>query len=98
MDCSRSNIMQEIQEDIVDKYKEESLTNHKPTVIEFVKNRLSDMFYRIKKLVKLQDFLEIEKKNQLEVEKDKKTNKLYIKDDYYLKEQKSKEFDYDMDL
>lgn len=87
MNYNRSGIMQEIQEDIVDKYKEESHTNHKPTVIEFVKNKLSNMFYRIKKLVKLQDFLEIEKKNQLEVEKDDRTNKLYIKDEHYLKEQ-----------
>lgn len=98
MDCSRSGIMQEIQKNIIYKYKENSNTIHKPTAIEFIKTKLSDMFVRIKKLVKLQDFLEIKEKDKLEVEKDEKTNKLYIKNDNYLKEQQNKNYDYEIEL
>lgn len=97
MDYSKSGIMQEIQEEIFDKYKEESKKNQKPAVIEFVTNKLTTMFNRIKKLVKLQDILQIEKKDQLEIEQDTRNNKLHIKTDHHLKKQKEKD-DFDLEM
>ena len=46
------------------------------------------MVKRIEKLVHLQDFLYIERKNQIQIEQNKRTNRLYIKDDDYIRQEK----------
>ncbi|MBO6233353.1 MAG: hypothetical protein J6N78_04765 [Clostridia bacterium] len=90
-------IFHPVQESIISRYEEETKTREKPKVIEILKERLSKMVKRIEKLVHLQDFLYIERKNQIQIEQNKRTNKLTIKDnDYYIKQQKQKD-DYELE-
>ena len=46
---------------------------------EFLQEKLYSMLERIENLIYLQDFLHIERKNQVEIEQNKRTNKLIIK-------------------
>ena len=84
-------IFHPVQESIISHYEEETKTREKPKVIEVLKEKLSKMVKRIEKLVHLQDFLYIERKNQIQIEQNKRTNKLYIKDDDYIRQQKQKD-------
>ena len=70
---------------------------NKPKVIEFLKNKVSNMLERIKELVSLQDDLYIEPKNKLEIIQNRKDHSLEIKDESYFREQKQIERD-DFDL
>ena len=49
------------------------------------------MLERIENLIYLQDFLHIERKNQVEIEQNKRTNKLIIKDSDYIREEMQKD-------
>lgn len=86
-----SYIYRPAQENIISDYEEEIKTREKPKVIEKLKEKLSKMVKRIEKLVHLQDFLYIERKNQIQIEQNKRTNKLHIKDDDYIRHQKQKD-------
>ena len=90
-----SFVYKQIQDMVITNYEPETKTRNKPKVIEFLKDKLVNMFERIKKLVDFdfQDLLYIEPKNRIELTQDKRTDKLYIKDDNYLREQKEKEYD-----
>ena len=87
-----------IQDSIIYHYEEETKTKEKPKVIEFLKNKLSNMIERLCKLVSMQDSIYIEPKNQIEIEQDTRTNELQIKDSDYVREQKAFERDYDLEL
>lgn len=90
-------IFHPVQESIISRYEEETKTREKPKVIEILKEKLSKMVKRIEKLVHLQDFLYIERKNQIQIEQNKRTNKLTIKDnDYHIRQQKQKD-DYELE-
>ena len=86
-----------VQEIIINDYEPESKTKDKPKVIEFLKNKVSNMLERIKKLVSLQDDLYIESKNKLEIIQNRQDHSLEIKDESYFREQKQIERD-DFDL
>ena len=94
--CSNP-IMKKVQNIIIEDYESESKTKEKPKVIEFLKNKISNMLDRIKKLVSLQDDLYIEPKNKMEIIQDRRDNSLEIKDESHFKEQKQIERD-DFDL
>lgn len=94
--CSNP-IMKKVQNIIIEDYESESKTKEKPKVIEFLKNKISNMLDRIKKLVSLQDDLYIEPKNKMEVIQDRRDNSLEIKDESHFREQKQIERD-DFDL
>lgn len=83
-----SYIYRPAQENIMSYYEDETKTREKPKVIEILKEKLSKMVKRIEKLVHLQDFLYIERKNQIQIEQNKRTNRLYIKDDDYIRQEK----------
>ena len=74
-------------------------TRDKPKIIEFLKNKLLNMFQRIKKLVdfNFQDLLCIENKNKIEVIQDKRNNNLSIENASYTREQKERDYD-DLEL
>lgn len=91
-------IYRPVQEKILSSYEEETKTREKPKVIEFLKGKLCQMLERIEKLICLQDFLHIERKNQIEIEQNKRTNKLIIRDsDYYERKEKQRD-DREMEL
>lgn len=94
--CSNP-IMKKVQNIIIADYEPESKTKEKPKVIEFLKNKISNMLDRIKKLVSLQDDLYIEPQNQIEIIQDRRDHSLEIKDESYFREQKQIERD-DFDL
>lgn len=94
--CSNP-VMKKIQNIIIEDYEPETETKDKPRVIEFLKNKISNMLERIKKLVSLQDDLYIEPKNKLEIIQNSRDHSLEIKDESYFKEQKQIERD-DFDL
>lgn len=94
--CSNP-VMKKVQNIIIEDYEPESKTKEKPKVIEFLKNKISNMLDRIKKLVSLQDDLYIEPQNQIEIIQDKRDHSLEIKDESYFREQKQIERD-DFDL
>ena len=94
--CSNP-IMKKVQNIIIEDYESESKTKEKPKVIEFLKNKISNMLDRIKKLVSLQDYLYIEPKNKMEIIQDRRDNSLEIKDESHFREQKQIERD-DFDL
>lgn len=89
--------MKKVQNIIIKDYESESKTKEKPNVIEFLKNKMSNMLDRIKKLVSLQDDLYMEPKNKIEIIQDRRDNSLEIKDESYFREQKQIERD-DFDL
>ena len=88
-DVSLSNI----QDGIIYHYEEDTKTKERPKVIEFLKNKLSNMIERLCKLVNMQDSIYIEPKNQIEIEQDTRTNELQIKDSDYERQQKEIEHD-----
>lgn len=94
--CSNP-IMKKVQNIIIEDYESESKTKEKPKVIEFLKNKISNILDRIKKLVSLQDDLYIEPKNKMEIIQDRRDNSLEIKDESHFREQKQIERD-DFDL
>lgn len=94
--CSNP-VMKKVQNIIIEDYESESKTKEKPNVIEFLKNKMSNMLDRIKKLVSLQDDLYMEPKNKIEIIQDRRDNSLKIKDESYFREQKQIERD-DFDL
>lgn len=83
-------IYRPVQENILSAYEKETKTREKPKVIEFLKEKLYQMLERIEKLIYLQDFLHIERKNQIEIEQNKRTNKLIIKDSDYIRKERQK--------
>lgn len=98
LEDNRSNyVMKKVQDIIIEDYEPETKTKDKPKVIEFLKNKISNMFERIKKLVSLQDDLYIEPKNKIEIIQNSRDHSLEIKDESYFKEQKQIERD-DFDL
>lgn len=56
------------------------------------------MLERIENLIHLQDFLHIERKNQIEIEENKRTHNLSIKDNNYYKKQERQKNDIDLEL
>ena len=94
--CSNP-VMKKVQDIIIEDYEPDTKTKHKPKVIEFLKNKISNMIERIKKLVSLQDDLYIEPKNKIEIIQDRRDNSLEIKDESHFREQKQIERD-DFDL
>lgn len=94
--CSNP-VMKKVQNIIIEDYESESKTKEKPKVIEFLKNKISNILDRIKKLVSLQDDLYIEPKNKMEIIQDRRDNSLEIKDESHFREQKQIERD-DFDL
>lgn len=94
--CSNP-IMKKVQNIIIEDYEPETETKDKPKVIEFLKNKLSNVLERIKKLLTLQDNLYIEPKNKIEIIQNRQDHSLEIKDESYFREQKQIERD-DFDL
>ena len=94
--CSNP-IMKKVQNIIIEDYEPETETKDKPKVIEFLKNKLSNVLERIKKLLILQDNLYIEPKNKIEIIQNRQDHSLEIKDESYFREQKQIERD-DFDL
>ena len=90
-------VMKKVQNIIIEDYEPETETKDKPKVIEFLKNKLSNMLERIKKLLSLQDDLFIEPKNKIEIIQNRQDHSLEIKDESYFREQKQIERD-DFDL
>ena len=82
-----------MQERILDTYEPQSKTKDKFNVIEFLKNKISNMVERIRKLVSLQKDLYIIPKNRIEVYKDKRDNSLKVINENYIREQKEMEYD-----
>lgn len=98
-DNSSNYGMKKVQEIIINDYEPESKTKDKPKVIEFLKNKISNMLERIKELVSLQDNLYIEPKNQIEIIQDRRDNSLEIKDESFFREQKQiKRDDFDLEM
>ena len=85
--------MKKVQEIIINDYEPETKTKDKPKVVELLKNKISNMLERIKKLISLQKDLYIEPKNQIEIYQDKRNNELYLEDPNYIKKQKTLEYD-----
>ena len=94
--CSNP-IMKKVQNIIIEDYEPETETKDKPKVIEFLKNKLSNVLERIKKLLTLKDNLYIEPKNKIEIIQNRQDHSLEIKDESYFREQKQIERD-DFDL
>ena len=92
-------VYRQIQDMIITNYESETNTRDKPKIIEFLKNKLLNMFQRIKKLVdfNFQDLLCIENKNKIEVIQDKRNNNLSIENASYTREQKERDYD-DLEL
>ena len=94
-----SFVYRQIQDMIITNYESETNTRDKPKIIEFLKNKLLNMFQRIKKLVdfNFQDLFCIENKNKIEVIQDKRNNNLSIENASYTREQKERDYD-DLEL
>lgn len=96
-DICTNPVMKKVQNIIIEDYEPETETKDKPKVIEFLKNKLSNVLERIKKLLTLQDNLYIEPKNKIEIIQNRQDHSLEIKDESYFREQKQIERD-DFDL
>lgn len=98
---STSSVFRKPQEEIVEKYKTESKIDNKFHLIDFLRDKMANIFKRLKKLVNIQDLLDIEDKNKIDVVKGK-NDKLYIEESNYSKIIKQnayeKEIDDDWDL
>lgn len=95
---STSSVFRRPQEEIVEQYKNESKINdidNKFHLIDFLRNKMTDIFKRLKKLVNIQNLLDIEDKDKIDIEQDKRNDKLYIIDDDYIKQQNQQELEYD---
>lgn len=85
---STRTVFREPQEEIIDKYKDESKIDdidNKFHLMSFLRNKMTNIFKRLKKLVSIQDLLDIEDKNKIDVVQDK-NDRLYIKESNYSKE------------
>lgn len=91
-------IFRPVQENIISTYENETQTREKPRVIDFLKNKIYHLLERIENLIHLQDFLHIERKNQIEIEEIKRTHNLIIKDNDYYKKQERQKDDIDLEL
>lgn len=95
---STSSVFRRPQEEIVEQYKNESKINdvdNKFHLIDFLRNKMVDIFKRLKKLVNIQDLLGIEDKDKIDIEQDKISDKLYIIDNDYIKQQNQQELEYE---
>lgn len=88
-------VVRDIQRRIIDEYEEKTKTRNKPKIIEFLKEKITNMFERIQKLINMQNLFYIEPKNRIEIEKDKRTGKIYTNDDSHIRKEKD---DYEMEL
>lgn len=86
-----------IQRMIIDDYEERTKTRHKPKIIEFLKEKIINMFERIEKLIDIQNLFYIEPKNRIEIIKDKTNGKIYTNDESHIRKEKSKD-DYELEL
>lgn len=96
-DNCNNPVMEKVQDIIINDYEPETKTKDKPKVIEFLKNKISNMFEKIKELLSLQKDLYIEPKNRIELYQDKRNNNLFIEDSNYIKEQKQRD-DYEPEI
>lgn len=94
---SKEYILQPMQEKIITDYEEKTKTRNKSKVIEFLKEKLFNMFERIQKLIDIQDLLYIEPKNRIEIKKDSRNGKIYAKDSSHIRKEKAKD-DYELEL
>ena len=97
---STSSVFRRPQEEIVEQYKNESKINdidNKFYLIDFLRNKMTNIFKRLKKLVNIQNLIDIEDKDKIDIERDKRNDKLYIIDDDYIKQQKQQELEYEDD-
>ena len=91
---STSSVFRRPQEEIVEQYKNESKINdidNKFHLVDFLRNKMIDIFKRLKKLVNIQNLLDIEDKDKIDIEQDKRNDKIYIIDDNYIRQQKQKD-------
>ena len=102
---STSSVFRRPQEEIVEQYKNESKIddiNNKFHLIDFLRNKMTNIFKRLKKLVNIQNLLDIEDKDKIDIEQDKRNDKLYIINEDYIKEQEQNqqelEDDYNYEL
>lgn len=96
-DNCNNPVMEKVQDIIINDYEPETKTKDKSKVIEFLKNKISNMFEKIKELLSLQKDLYIEPKNRIELYQDKRNNNLFIEDSNYVKEQKQRD-DYEPEI
>ena len=85
---STSSVFRKPQEEIIEEYKTESKINdidNKFHLIDFLKDKMTNIFKRLKKLVSIQDLLDIEDKNKIDIVKGK-NDKIYIEENDYSKE------------
>lgn len=101
---STSSVFRKPQEEIVEQYKNESKIDdidNKFHLIDFLKDKMTNIFKRLKKLVSIQDLLDIEDKNKIDVVQGR-NEKLYIEESDYSKEisqtNYEREYDDDWDL
>lgn len=101
---STSSVFRRPQEEIVEQYKNESKINNiddKFHLIDFLRNKMTNIFKRLKKLVNIQNLLDIEDKDKIDIVKDR-NDKLYIEESNYSKEMSQvnfeKEYDDDWEL
>ena len=101
---STRTILKKPQEEIIDKYKAESKIDNidnKFNLINFLRDKMTNIFKRLKKLVSIQDLLDIEDKNKIDVVKGR-NDRLYIEESDYSKEiiqtNYEKEYDNEWDL
>lgn len=95
---STSSVFRKPQEEIFEKYKTETKIDNidnKFYLIDFLRDKMANIFKRLKKLVNIQDLLDIEKKNKIDIEQDKRNDKLYIVDEDYIKQQNQHQFEYE---
>ena len=79
---SNNSVFRKTQEEIVEEYKTESKIediSNKFHLIDFLRDTMTNIFKRLKKLVKIQDLLDIEDKNKIDVVQGK-NDKLYIEE------------------
>ena len=101
---STSSVFRKPQEEIIEEYKTESRIDdidNKFHLIDFLRDKMTNIFKRLKKLVSIQDLLDIEDKNKIDVVQGK-NDKLYIEESDYSKEisqtNYEKEYDDEWDL
>ena len=96
---STSSVFRKPQEEIVEQYKNESKIDdidNKFHLINFLRDKMIYIFKRLKKLVNIQDLLDIEDKNKIDVVQGK-NDKLYIEESSYSKEISQTDYDRELD-
>lgn len=101
---STHSVFRKPQEEIIEQYKSESKiddVDNKFHLIDFLRDKMTSIFKRVKKLVNIQDLLDIEDKDKIDVVKGK-NDRLYIEESDYFKEMNQtnyeKEYDNEWDL